>query len=370
MSFGDHLDELRKRILLAVAVPLPLFIVVFFFSDTLIKWLLLPVFDVLQKHGLPADLQVLSPPEFLMTELKLSLITAIVLTTPWILYQAWLFVAPGLYQRERRFIYFLLPGSFVLIVCGVALLYFVMLPLMLHVLIMFAKNIEVPSNSPPREEQVQQILDSDPTISPRTAAPQELEIGDIWLLVPEMELYIAVENEEGVISPKLVLPQNSGRIDQTFRVSFVINFTLVLMLGVAIAFQMPLVILLLGWMGLAQAPWLRSKRKYALVICGAISAVITPADAASMVIMLLPLYGLYELGILLLVMAPASAIAEGKLFGLRFASPSRRVRSANKPDPDKRSEQAGEPAQPGATDARSERASESMSDEADAGDDD
>ena len=54
----------------------------------------------------------------------------------------------------------------------------------------------------------------------------------------------------------------TGRVAQTFRVSYVINFELLLMLGIAIAFQMPLVILLLGWLGLASPEWLRSQRKW------------------------------------------------------------------------------------------------------------
>ena len=143
MSFGDHLEELRRRMVYALAAPIPLFIIIFFFSDTLVEWLLLPVYDVLRAHDLPTALQVLSPPEFLLAKLKLSLIAAIVLTTPWIIYQGWRFVAPGLYQHERRFIYLLFPGSFILSIAGLLLLYFVMLPLMLHVLVMFGADIQI-----------------------------------------------------------------------------------------------------------------------------------------------------------------------------------------------------------------------------------
>jgi sec-independent protein translocase protein TatC len=146
-------------------------------------------------------------------------------------------------------------------------------------------------------------------------------------------------------------------IDQTFRVSWVVSFTLVLMLGIVVAFQMPLVILLLGWLGLASAPWLRARRRYALAICGLISAMITPADAVSMVIMLLPLYGLYELGILLLVLFPASAVAEGRW---------RAGRASGKP----RSAKSAEPAQPSATVPRSSSSRQEGSEKADGGTDD
>jgi hypothetical protein len=75
---------------------------------------------------------------------------------------------------------------------------------------------------------------------------------------------------------------------------------------------MPLVVVLLGWLGLASVDWLRAHRRYALFICGIVSAVITPStDIISMLVMLGPLYGLYELGIVLLTFAPAAKVADG-----------------------------------------------------------
>jgi sec-independent protein translocase protein TatC len=338
MSFGDHLDELRKRLLLAIAAPLPLFIVLFFFSDTLLEWVLLPVFDQLSAQGLPASVQVLSPPEFLLTKLKLSGITALVISCPWVIYQMWAFIAPGLYQRERRFVYFLMPGSAILTVAGVALLYFVMLPLMLHVLIVLARDVDVGSGPEPSPAAVR-VLAEATEIPNLTAPPAEPRAGDAWLEVPGARLFVAVADEDadeaGAVRIERVHAPAPG-IDQTFRVSWVVSFTLVLMLGIVVAFQMPLVIVLLGWMGIASAPWLRSRRRYALAVCGIVAAVITPADAVSMVIMLIPLYGLYELGIVLLVLFPASAVAEGRL---RFSRRSEKRSSAK----------AGEAAQPGAT---------------------
>jgi len=351
MSFGDHLDELRRRIFLALAAPLPLFIIVFLFSDTLIEWLLLPVFEVLRQHGLPTDLQVLSPPEFLLTKLKLSLITAVILTAPWMLWQLWLFTAPGLYRHERRFVRFLLPGSFILIIVGEALLYFVMLPLMLHVLVMFATDIRIDSELPPdRQQTYQRLLAAE---NPRilTAHPESPAPGDVWFKLPEQKTYIALRNDAGAVEPVLVTPQTAGAISQAFRVSFVINFTLILMLGIAIAFQMPLVILLLGWLGLVSADWLRARRKYALLVCALLAAMTTPADAVSMIIMLIPLYALYELGILLLVVAPASVVADGAIIPWRFARRVRNHPPSDKTPTDKPPAQARQPDDPAQPDA-------------------
>jgi ACR3 family arsenite efflux pump ArsB len=82
---------------------------------------------------------------------------------------------------------------------------------------------------------------------------------------------------------------------------------------------MPLVIALLGWLRLLSVETLTSNRRWALVVCGIVAAMITPADALSMIMMLLPLYGLYELGILLLRVAPASAVAEGRVLRSLFS---------------------------------------------------
>lgn len=313
MSFGDHLDELRRRLLLALAAPLPLFIVVFFFSDRIIGWLLLPVYEVLRAHHLSPELQVLSPPEFLLAELKLSFITAVVLSAPWLLWQAWKFVAPGLYQQERRFVYFLLPGSGVLTLAGIALLYYVMLPLMLHVLVLFAASADIGGPPPGQDPRIAAALAADPAIRPCAVAPATPVVGEGWLLLPSLEFYLAIPDDDGGVEVVRVFPGQAGGIEQKFRISFVVNFVLVLMLGIAIAFQMPLVILLLGWLDLVSVKWLRAQRRYALGLCAFIAAVITPADATSMIMMLVPLYALYEFGIVLLVLAPASAVAEGRV---------------------------------------------------------
>jgi sec-independent protein translocase protein TatC len=314
MSFGDHLDELRKRLLLALAAPLPLFIVLFLFSHTLIEWLVLPVYDVLHAQGLPPDLQVLSPPEFIVTQLKVSAIGAVIVSMPWIIWQAWQFIAPGLYQHERRFVYYLIPGSAILTVAGATLLYFAMLPLMLHVLVMFAADMEVglgPSKLPAEVTAALETIEEVPVL---TAPPEPLRPGEAWLRVPEMQFEVAITDPETGDVIVFVVPEGGdGRIEQHFRLSWVINFTLILLLGVVIAFQMPLVILLLGWIGFVSVDMLRRNRRYALAICGLVSAIVTPADAVSMLLMLVPLYGLYELGIILLVLTPASAVAEGRI---------------------------------------------------------
>ena len=109
MSLGEHLEELRRRIIWSIIPPLPLAVIFFLLSDPIVKRFLIPLHNVLEKHGLPTQVQVLSPPEFLIAEMKIALGAAILTSGPWILYQLWKFISPGLHKHERRFVYFLIP---------------------------------------------------------------------------------------------------------------------------------------------------------------------------------------------------------------------------------------------------------------------
>ena len=314
MSFGDHLEELRKRILLACVIPLPLFILFFPFSNSILGLLMTPCLQVLEAHGATPAMLALSPTEVLMSKLKVSLLCAIVLSIPWIFYHVWKFVAPGLYEHERRFAHFLVPLSTVLTGAGVFLLYYVMLPLILHVLVAIGMDFEITVDHASRPTEVQAVVDSVQDIPVLTHQPALLEDGMIWILAPKMTLHIAARGEDGMVTVHPVLPQYEGHVEQSYRLSWLISFVIMLLFGISVAFQLPLVVLLMGWMGLVRVSWLRTNRRYALFVCGFLAAVTTPADAASMIMMLIPLYILYELGILLLVFAPAERVAAGRVF--------------------------------------------------------
>jgi sec-independent protein translocase protein TatC len=319
MSFGDHLEELRWRLILALAAPIPIAIGLFFVSARLIEVLLGPLYRVLAANNLPTQVQVLSPPEFLLTQIKLSIIFALIIASPWVIYQAWRFIGPGLYRHERRFVYVLLPGSAILTTIGMLLLYFIMLPLMLQVLVMFGSSLREPTMILQPAEAVAEVepamvidIVREPPVAPVA--------GQMWLQVPENMLHIAVPRsgsraDSNELEILRLYMGAASRVAQQFRLSEYVSFVLLLMLAMTIAFQMPLVILLLGWMGMVSPQWLRKNRRYALAGCAVVAAVITPADAVSMLIMLVPLYALYELGILLLVFAPAKAVAAGTLMG-------------------------------------------------------
>lgn len=307
MSFGDHLEELRKRLFLAAIVPLPLAIGLFFVAPQIRAILTNPVLDALRAEGLPAQLQVMSPIESLAVDMKLSLIGAIVVSLPWVLYQAWRFISPGLYAHERRFAHFLVLLSTVLAASGLALMYFAILPLMLRGLIAMSGNIPTLVEVTPASEAIGPTL---PLLTTDPAAPAP---GSTWVNTTEHTVRVAVPfGESGtqaeIVSLPLVRP---GTLMQVYHLSDYISLIIMLALGTALSFQVPVVTLLLGWMGLVDAPMLRKWRKFAFFGALVVAAIVGPGDMLSLILLTGPLYLLYELSILLLVFAPASRVARG-----------------------------------------------------------
>ena len=306
MALGDHLEDLRNRVIAALILPLPLAIGLFFVADILLEWLILPLQRVQLAGGWSPQLQVLSPPEFLLLEMKLSIVAALVLTLPWIVWQAWRFIAPGLYPHERRFVYLLIPGSFILMVTGVSLLYFVMLPLMLQVLMLFASGIETPAVLMPASIEASHIIGTTFPIG----RPDLAAVGQAWLADGGRFIEVAVSStSDGMVQILTVPLEGRNAISQVFRLSSYVDFVLALSLGIAVAFQLPLAVLLLSWVGIVNVPMLKRRRTWALLICAVVAALTTPSDVFSMLIMLVPLYLLYELGILLATWLPASRLA-------------------------------------------------------------
>ena len=124
-SLLDHLIELRARLLRAVAGLLLVFVVLLPFANRLYAWLAQPLLDKLPKGGQLIAVEVASP---FFAPLKLAFFVAIVVAMPWLLYQVWAFVAPGLYKRERRLASPLLVSALLLFYIGCAFAYFVVLP--------------------------------------------------------------------------------------------------------------------------------------------------------------------------------------------------------------------------------------------------
>ena len=120
-----HLLELRARLLRGAAGLLLVLLALLPFANTLYGWLAQPLLDKLPAGGQLIATEVASP---FFTPLKLAFFVAVVLAMPWLLYQAWAFVAPGLYKREKRLALPLLSSALVLFYAGCAFAFFLVLP--------------------------------------------------------------------------------------------------------------------------------------------------------------------------------------------------------------------------------------------------
>jgi sec-independent protein translocase protein TatC len=148
MPVMEHLVELQVRLTRTVIVTAIVFLGTFFYADTLVKWLRIPLQNMFVPSALswePTDLPTvpfvfLAPAEALWQNVKVAGLFALVLATPYVLYEIWRFVVPGLHAQERRFV-----GPFVCVgtaafYCGVAFSFFFILPFALNFLISYGVN--------------------------------------------------------------------------------------------------------------------------------------------------------------------------------------------------------------------------------------
>ncbi|MGA2133403.1 MAG: twin-arginine translocase subunit TatC [Bryobacteraceae bacterium] len=127
MSFLEHLEELRSRIIKMVAGILVAFLASLVFCDKLWRLIAAPAVEALTHLGVkPPNLAAISPMEqFNVIYVKLPILCAIFIAAPWILYQVWAFIAPGLYKRERRYAAPFVLCSAGLFIMGGAFAYFI-----------------------------------------------------------------------------------------------------------------------------------------------------------------------------------------------------------------------------------------------------
>ncbi len=121
----EHLEEIKKRLKYIILVVLVLFIAGYSQGKTLIHFFQAPILSVLPEG---ASLTMIKVTEMFFVEVKVSFIAALIVATPFILYQLWLFIAPGLYMHERRYIYSFVVFATILFLIGAAFAYFIVFP--------------------------------------------------------------------------------------------------------------------------------------------------------------------------------------------------------------------------------------------------
>jgi sec-independent protein translocase protein TatC len=317
MSFGEHLEELRSRLIWALLGIIPIFVLSLVFGNQLLAFILKPARASLREAKLPTDLLATAPLEVLGAWLKVSGVVTVALGVPWIIFQLWRFIAPGLYAHERRFAKFLLPFSVFLSFVGLAFLYYVMLPAMLIFLIQFGASVgqQTPNSVPVPPEAFKLIL---PLID---GNPIDAPPGALWIDRQSMELRVNVAPpataEQPAPKPEIrgTPLAVTGGIAQQYKISEYISLVFMMSIAFIAGFQTPVVVLLLGWVGIFDVKMLSKSRKYALFIAFVVGAILTPSpDPFSMTILAIPLYLLYELGLFLLKVLPPERVARGVKF--------------------------------------------------------
>jgi sec-independent protein translocase protein TatC len=224
--FLSHLKELRDRLMASIIAVAAAFVITYYFKERIFEFLMKPFIKVM-----PAGSSFIftGVTEAFITYFKMSVVAALFLAAPVILYQFWMFVAPGLYEKEKKYVYpFIFFGS-ICFICGALFCYYVVMPYLFRFFVSYAAEFIIP--------------------------------------MPDLKQYMSLA------------------------------LKLIVIFG--IMFQLPLVVFYLARAGIISHRLLSSKRRYAILGIFIVGAIVTPPDVASQLILAVPLWGLYELSIII-----------------------------------------------------------------------
>ena len=328
MPLGDHLDELRRRLIYALLGVAAALVVTAVFGLRIATWVMQPLLQAQDVLGLTPQLIVTDPTAgFTTVYFPVVLVAAAVLACPWIFYQFWRFVSVGLYRHERKAVYLLVPFSTLLTALALAFTYYILLPVSLLFFMNFATlypPAELTSRNPimgvlasayagpdgrndpmaPPDGTVADpvplpaSLDRLPSLPVLDAPPAGAADGAVWIDRTQHRLMVMLGGR-----PRHVPVQSDHLINPLPQAGHYIKFACFMTLTVAGAFQLPVAMLILGFTGLMDAGWLARQRRYALFVAVILSAIATPADPLSMFLLAVPLYSLFEVGLLCMRLA-------------------------------------------------------------------
>lgn len=307
MSLGEHLEELRTRIFMGLIGPVVIMAILLFFAADIVEFICQPVRAALAAAGSDPTLRANDVTEMFGAYIRVAFVGGLILGIPWIFYQLWKFVAPGLYHTERKFVTSLIPGSIVLALVGLAFMYYVMLPLSVYFLVGFAGAYGTGTtgmqSAPswvlfPPEDPLKPTEGVAPVHFPVLATdPAEPKPGDVWIKTPEHELRVAIGDGQFL---KVHLAKAGRLVEPLITLGSYISFVMWLSLASALAFQLPLVMLMLAWATVVDYALLRRGWRWAIMLSVVAGAALSPGgDIFSMIAFTVPLYLLYEFGLLL-----------------------------------------------------------------------
>jgi sec-independent protein translocase protein TatC len=293
MTMGEHLEELRKRLIIALSGMCVAAVVCFFYGDQVFSYFCRPLIHELQRQDLNPQIFYSELGEPFMVYIKVSLVCAALLSAPWMLYQIWQFVAAGLYPNERRYITKYIPLSIALLISGIVFVYFIVLPFTIRFFLVFGDGVQLSNKSEIHLATtvptlpIAPLLDGDP--------PHPLP-GQFWFnsIDGRLKFFLKAGDQRvilfgpsNLLSPHISLPEY-------------IDLVLTTMLTFALCFQLPLVVLTLTKIGIVDVASLRKARRYVYFGLSVLAATMTPGDVVTaMLALMAPLILLYELGIFL-----------------------------------------------------------------------
>ncbi len=219
-----HLLELRDRLLRSIIFVAVVFLALIYFANDIYNFVASPLLAVMPKGATMIATSIVTP---FFTPLKLTAVVAVFISVPYLLYQAWAFIAPALYKKEKRLIYPLLFSSTILFYLGVAFAYYVLFPVVFAFL--------------------------------TTTSPQGVSIAT--------------------------------------DISSYLDFVLTIFLAFGVCFEVPVAIILLVWAGITTPNDLRQKRPYIIVGAFFVGMLLTPPDAISQTLLAVPMWLLFEIGV-------------------------------------------------------------------------
>ncbi|CAH2932008.1 MAG: Twin-arginine translocation protein TatC [uncultured Paraburkholderia sp.] len=225
-TFISHLVELRDRIIRAGLAVIVVFVGLVYWAPDIFRLLARPLMNNLPKDG---KMIVTDVTGSFFVPMKVTMLVAFVIALPFVLYQIWAFVAPGLYQHEKKLVGPLVGSSYTLFLCGMAFAYFVVFPTIFRVMAHY--------NAPLGAE-----------------------------MTTDIDNYL--------------------------------SFVLTMFIAFGVTFEVPIVVVLLVRMNVVTLKKLKEVRPYVIVGAFVISAVVTPPDVFSQLILAIPLIVLYEAGII------------------------------------------------------------------------
>jgi sec-independent protein translocase protein TatC len=253
MTVLEHLGELRSRLIKALIGILPGMFIAWQYRDYLLAFLFTPYAEAYVKLGLgkPA-MHFSNPPELFMVQMKIAIVTGLMIASPWVFYQIWAFIAPGLYKRERAYAIPFVVSSTVCFAGGAFFAY-------------------------------------------------RLFMGPMY---------------EALLGMGGMLPGATISIEPMMMITENVGFATQVLLAFGVVFEVPVVVTFLALAGIVNWRQLLSFGRWWVVISSLLAAVLTPtADAVSMMLMMAPLVILYFLAVGLAYLFGPKPAADDKAEG-------------------------------------------------------